>query len=96
MLLKAKTSEKRKNLALSHDEFRGPRSDVTVDQLEGSTLTPEKEPFNSTTLMKYVVAQRLSRDHFSTSKQLNPPMNVLRLSRNGEMNTSGFIPELNL
>ncbi|GFV43130.1 uncharacterized protein TNCV_1410271 [Trichonephila clavipes] len=32
MVLKAK-ADRRKNLALSHEEFCGPRSDVTVDQV---------------------------------------------------------------
>ncbi|GFX00670.1 hypothetical protein TNCV_2236771 [Trichonephila clavipes] len=32
MVLKAKAKDRRKILALSQDEFRGPRSDVTVDQ----------------------------------------------------------------
>ncbi|GFY33336.1 hypothetical protein TNCV_1897881 [Trichonephila clavipes] len=33
MVLKAKANDRRKILALSRDEFRGPRSDVTVDQM---------------------------------------------------------------
>ncbi|GFW54825.1 hypothetical protein TNCV_2654651 [Trichonephila clavipes] len=32
-LLKAKANDRRKKLALSHDEFRGPGSDITVDQV---------------------------------------------------------------
>ncbi|GFS78186.1 hypothetical protein TNCV_1107851 [Trichonephila clavipes] len=32
MMLKAKANDLRKNLALSRDEFRGPSSDITVDQ----------------------------------------------------------------
>ncbi|GFS54734.1 hypothetical protein TNCV_2749821 [Trichonephila clavipes] len=32
MVLKAKANDRRKNLALRHDEFRGLWSDVTVDQ----------------------------------------------------------------
>ncbi|GFV79428.1 hypothetical protein TNCV_1904001 [Trichonephila clavipes] len=32
MVLKAKANDRRKNLALSRDEFRGSSSDVTVDQ----------------------------------------------------------------
>ncbi|GFS71453.1 hypothetical protein TNCV_5051561 [Trichonephila clavipes] len=30
---KLRLNDRRKNLALSHDEFRGSRSDVTVDQV---------------------------------------------------------------
>ncbi|GFW17537.1 hypothetical protein TNCV_2650951 [Trichonephila clavipes] len=34
MVLKVKANDRRKNLALRLDEFRGPWSDVTVDQNE--------------------------------------------------------------
>ncbi|GFV83288.1 uncharacterized protein TNCV_1900141 [Trichonephila clavipes] len=33
MLFKAKANDRRKNLVLRRDEFRGPRSDVTVDRV---------------------------------------------------------------
>ncbi|GFU86065.1 uncharacterized protein TNCV_654591 [Trichonephila clavipes] len=33
LVLKARANDRRKNLALNHDEFRGPWSDVTVDQV---------------------------------------------------------------
>ncbi|GFT95625.1 uncharacterized protein TNCV_310411 [Trichonephila clavipes] len=34
MVLKTKANDRRKSLALSHDEFRGPRFGVTVDQID--------------------------------------------------------------
>ncbi|GFT22614.1 hypothetical protein TNCV_2983831 [Trichonephila clavipes] len=34
MMLKAKVNDRRKNLALSRDAFRGPGSDVTIDQVD--------------------------------------------------------------